>query len=305
MTTFLVPSAQHRVVADIRKRYAGAGGATPFAVRLLDGSEADGRRRRAARDARRDRHPAGPGRAEHVRRDPGRRGLPRRPSRRRGRPRRAAHPACDPHRPAPAPVRGEVRPPAAARPGPQRRRVHRAPLRERPGLLPVLPRPSAPGLLPGRLRAPRRAAGGRHHPQARLRARRDRRGSGRPGPRHRWRVGSLRRVRRAARPARHVADDLGGVAAVRAGDHRRPGTALRDPPRALLRPSARTAPTTRSSTSASPSTSRTTHARWRRTGACSGPAGGSTSTPARRGARTGSPRSSRTRSSAATGRRCR
>ena len=40
MTTFLVPSAQHRVVADIRKRYAGAGGATPFAVRLLDGSEA-------------------------------------------------------------------------------------------------------------------------------------------------------------------------------------------------------------------------------------------------------------------------
>ena len=40
MTTFLVPAAAHRVVADIRKRYAGAGGATPFAVRLLDGSEA-------------------------------------------------------------------------------------------------------------------------------------------------------------------------------------------------------------------------------------------------------------------------
>ena len=29
----------HRVVSEIRKRYAAAGGATPFAVRLLDGSE--------------------------------------------------------------------------------------------------------------------------------------------------------------------------------------------------------------------------------------------------------------------------
>ena len=55
---------------------------------------------------------------------------------------------------------------------------------------------------------------------------------------------------------------------IRAGDHRRPGAALRDPPRALLRPPARPARTTRSSTSASPSTCPTTRARWRRTGRC-------------------------------------
>jgi hypothetical protein len=29
----------HRVVSEIRKRYAAAGGATPFSVRLFDGSE--------------------------------------------------------------------------------------------------------------------------------------------------------------------------------------------------------------------------------------------------------------------------
>ena len=208
------------------------------------------------------------GRAEQLRRDQSRRGLPRRRPRRRGRPGRPAHPAPDLLRLPPVAVRHEVRPPAAARSGAQRPRLHRAPLRERPGLLPVLPRPPAPRVLPRRVRAPRRAARGRHHPQARLRAGRDRRAPGRPGPRHRRRLGCLRRARRPARAARHVADHLRGVAPVRPGDHRRAAPALRDPARALLRTTVRTSRTTRSSTSASPSTCRTTPARWRRTGRC-------------------------------------
>ena len=189
----------HRVVAEIRKRYADSG--THDAVR--------------GQDARRQPEPSS-GRAS-----------PRRPSSscdregldalgsfdivRAGEAYLDGHldtegdlaqllaAARHPHRPAPGAVRRQVRPPAAARAGPQRPRLHRAPLRERPGLLPVLPRPPAPRLLPGRLRAPGRAARGRHHPQARLRARRDRRGPGSTRARHRRRLGRLRRVRRPPR----------------------------------------------------------------------------------------------------------
>ena len=78
----------HRVVAEMRRRYADSGTTTPFAVRMLDGSESRRRGGRAAGDPRRVR-PGGPRRARQLRHRPRRRGLPRRPPRHRGRPRPA------------------------------------------------------------------------------------------------------------------------------------------------------------------------------------------------------------------------